>query len=96
VLRYLNSLSAFLFYLLGGSVFAAYLLHRNAIWPTATEQWMLSIMLPLLTCSLLYGGTSLYLSVQSSSGKSTVLATILAIVSLLLFSLFAALTFWPQ
>lgn len=94
MLRYMHNLSAILFYILGSSVFAAYLLHRNGIWADGTMQWMLSVMLPLLACGLLYGGLSLYTSVQSASGKSTGLATVLAVVSLLIFSIFAILTFW--
>ncbi len=90
----MHRLSAVLFYLLGGSMFLAYLLQTRGVWPNASEQWMLAAMLPLLVCSLLYGMLSLYLSVRSSSGKSTLLATILAILSILVFTVFAVLTFW--
>ncbi len=95
MLRYFQSLSGVLFYLLGSSVFLAHLLRKNAMWPEGAEQWMLSIILPLLLCGLLYGGTSLYLSVQGASGRSTGLAAMLACVTLFIFSIFAILTFWP-
>ncbi len=94
MLRYMHTLSAILFYILGSSMFGAYLLHRNGVWADGTMQWMLSAMLPLLVCGLMYGGLSLYTSVQSTSGRSTGLATVLAVVSLLIFSIFAILTFW--
>ncbi len=96
MLRYFHTVSAVLFYILGSSVFAAYVLHRNGIWADGTMQWMLSVMLPLLACGLLYGGLSLYTSVQSTSGRSAGLATVLALVSILVFSAFAILTFWPK
>lgn len=92
--RYFHGLSAVLFYILGTSAFAAYLLEKNGVWADAARTWMLSIMLPMLACGLLYGGLSLYLSVKGASGKSAVLATILAVVSLIVFSTFAILTFW--
>jgi len=92
--RYFHGLSAVLFYILGTTVFAAYLLEKNGVWPDAARLWMLSVMLPLLACGLLYGGLSLYLSVKNASGKSTVLATMLAVISLIVFSSFAILTFW--
>lgn len=96
MLRYFQILSAILFYLLGSSVFAAYLLHGNDIMAEGALQWMLSVMLPLLVCGLLYGGLSIYASVRGSSGKSAVFATVLAAVSLFVFSAFAVLTFWPK
>lgn len=77
-------------------MFAAYALRAHGIWPYATEQWMLAAMLPLLLCGLLYGMLSLYLGVRGTSGKSTLLATALALLSILVFSAFAALTFLPR
>lgn len=96
MLRYFHTVSAVLFYILGSSVFAAYVLRANGVWAEGSLQWMLSVMLPLLVCGLMYGGLSLYTSVQSTSGRSTGLATVLALVSILVFSAFAVLTFWPK
>ena len=77
-------------------MFAAYVLYANQIWMEQTLQLLLSGVLPMLLCGLLYGGLSVYLSLKKESGRSTLLATVLALVSLLLFSFFAVFNFLPH
>ena len=92
--RYLNTLSTILFYTLGSSFFLAYILMRNEIadpWPL----WWLEIAdMPLLLIALLYGGLSLYLSLQPEIGGSKAFGTIVALPLSLLFLLFLFLNFW--
>ena len=96
MIRTLQSISGFFFYALGFTFFFSFLFWRNAIaggWPL----WWLQIAdLPLLISGLLYGGSSLYLSLKRSKKGSPVLATLIIFVALLV--LFGALTlnFWEQ
>lgn len=92
--KHLHRLTAVLFYVLGCSFFGAYLLFTNALfapWP----QWWLSIAdLPLILCGLLYGGSSLYLSVTIPKKKSPVLALVIIIPLAALFTFLFLLNFW--
>lgn len=93
--RYLHTLSAILFYLLGTSFFVAYILEFNNILVTRSLQWMAIGDLPLLCVALLYGGTSVYLSLTSERSPSTGLALTITIPLILLFLAAATLKFWP-
>lgn len=93
--RYLHSLSAFLFYLLGLSFFAAYLLSVNNIIAAPAKQWLHSMDLPLLLVALLYGGTSVYLSLTAERKGSTGLALSLLIPLMIVFFAATILKFWP-
>ncbi|HLD32995.1 MAG TPA: hypothetical protein VJB10_05410 [Candidatus Peribacteraceae bacterium] len=92
--RHLHRLAAVLFYTLGLSFFGAYLLNANELyapWP----QWWLSIAdLPLILCGLLYGGSSLYLSVTIPQKKSPILALVIIIPLLALFTFLFLLNYW--
>lgn len=92
----LHRLSAWLFYLLGGSFFVAYMLQQNNIaipWP---EYWLRIADLPLLMAALTYGGTSLYRSVRDpKKDQSPVLASIIIVPVATLMILFIILNFWP-
>lgn len=93
--RYLHSLSATLFYILAGSMFAAYVLAFNNILKVASLQWLHMADLPLLCVALLYGGTSVYLSVTNDKKSSPSLGLALGIPLALLFLIAAILKFWP-
>ena len=69
--HYLHRLSALLFYALGLSFFAAYILWRNAIGEDGAMAWLTSMDMPLLLCGLLYGGLSVYLSIESDTPSKT-------------------------
>lgn len=73
MIRYLHTLSAILFYVLGLSFFGAYILFHNGIATQASAAWLKSGDLPLLVSGLLYGGLSVYESVRKDSSSQTVL-----------------------
>jgi hypothetical protein len=91
--RYLHTLSAILFYVLGGSFFLAIVLNYNRIAGTTPRVWMDIIDLPLLLTGLLYGGVSLYRSVRSDGDTSHALTVGIAIPLGILFVLLLVTNF---
>jgi hypothetical protein len=93
VIKYLNRLSALLFYLLGTSFFLAYLLHENEVgggWPL----WFINIAdLPLAVVAMLYGGLSLYRSVTRPNKVSWVTMVIIGIPLIVVFGLLVMLNY---
>lgn len=85
--RFLHTLSAILFYLLGGSYFLALVLNANGVMASASRAWLDSTDLPLLLTGLLFGGTSLYRSVCNDEDASHVLIVGIAIPLVILFVL---------
>ncbi|HVW66943.1 MAG TPA: hypothetical protein VHA78_04425 [Candidatus Peribacteraceae bacterium] len=91
--RYLQTLSAILFYILGASAFLAYLLWVNAIAQKQMLLWLQTVDLPLLCVALLFGGISVYRSM--TPGKpSRGLALWIGIPLLFVFLLSVFLKFW--
>lgn len=88
MLRYLHSLSAALFYLVAGSFFVAYLLLHNGMVTRLAAQYLYVGQVPILIVSLLYGGLSVYRSLQGETGASRTLAIIIAFPLALIFLLF--------
>lgn len=91
MLRFLHSLSAWLFYPIAGSFFLAYLMLRHGEWTDATLWWLKVMDLPLFLSGVLYGTTSIALSVTDPNHPSKGLlwgtflpAAILLIVVILL------------
>ncbi len=93
--RYLHSLSATLFYLLGAIFFVAYILTINSIASAPSLLLMRSAELPFFAVSLLYGGTSVYLSLTNERAPSRGLAITLIIPLTILFLAAVVLKFWP-
>lgn len=93
VIRYLHTLSAILFYILGASAFLAYLLWANAIAAKQSLLWLQSIDLPLEVVALLFGGLSVYQSMTPAQ-PSRALALWIAIPLVLVFFLSLFLKFW--
>lgn len=91
--EYLQKLSGFLFYLLGTSFFLAYLLFYNQF-GDAWAWWLKIADLPLALTGVIYGGTSLYLSVRPREHGSKPLAFIIAIPLTLLFLMLLGMNFW--
>lgn len=60
-------------------------------WP---KFWLSIADVPLVLSSMLYGGTSLYLSVKKPKEASPVIATIIIVVLLALFLFLASLNFY--
>jgi len=70
VLRYIHDLSAAFFYVLGSTFFLAYVLMQNKIWAQWPAWWLQVADLPLLLCAILYGATSLYMSIAAPDSKT--------------------------
>ena len=94
VTKYLHSLSAFFFYPLGLSFFIAYLFFRNDIGGIWTQWWMQIADLPMAFVALVYGGTSLYLSLTNKEHPSRILAIMIGTVLIVVFAFLYALNFW--
>ena len=94
MIQYLKRLSAFLFYVLGGSFFIAYMLQYNQISPWA-GWWMKVADLPLALVGVLFGGTSLYLSVKPKGKESKGLYITIGIPLVIIFSTLLVMNFWP-
>lgn len=95
VLRYLHALSAVLFYALGTSFFGAYFLMQNEIGATFPYMWLQVGDLPLFLSGVLYGGISVYRSLQGDAPVSRVLAIAIGLPLLFLFVAIAILNFLP-
>ncbi|MCA9370900.1 MAG: hypothetical protein KC680_02990 [Candidatus Peregrinibacteria bacterium] len=94
MVNYLKQLSGFLFYLLGGSFFLAYLLMVNQMTPIG-GWWLKVADLPLAFVGLLYGASSLYLSVKPKDRESRALFYTIGIPAVAIFSTLLVLNFWP-
>lgn len=93
MLKYLHTLSAALFYVLGASFFLAYILLHNNIQPELSGSWLQAGDLPLLLSGLLYGGISVYRSIQEDNSSSRTLMFAIGIPVGVLFLLFLVLNF---
>lgn len=94
MLRYLHTLSAVLFYVLGATFFGAYILMHNDIAADGARAWLQSGDMPLLLSGLLYGGLSVYDSIQDASSSKAVMLGILIPLGIL-FLLLLAVNFGP-
>lgn len=93
MIQYLQKLTGTLFYILGGTFFLAYLAMVHDISPLG--QWWLSVAdLPLIFVGMLYGGSSLYLSVKPKDSDSKTLFITIGIPLVALFSTFLIMNFW--
>lgn len=95
MLRYLHTLSAVLFYVLGSSFFLAYVLMRNGIAADASLAWLRAGDMPLLLSGLLYGGISVYRSIQDDASSSKALMLGILIPLAILFLLLLVVNFGP-
>ena len=94
MIRYLHTLSAALFYILGSAAFIAYVMQTNNIAVAASTEWLNASDLPLLCIGLLYGGLSLYRSLTNENKASRTLGLSIGIPLLILFLLFVSLKFF--
>lgn len=85
--RFLHTLSAILFYVLGAGFFVAIVLNHNGIAGNIPRILMDITDLPLLLTGLLYGGISLYRSVREDAEPSHALMVGLALPLGILFTL---------
>lgn len=93
MVRYVHTLSAVFFYALGISFFVAYLIGNQGI--SDWGYWWLRIAdLPLALSAMVYGGTSLYLSIRPGDNPSKALGWSIGIILLCAFVFVAVLNFW--
>jgi len=93
MVNYIHKLSAILFYALGVSFFVAYLIGYKEISPYG--YWWLRIAdLPLACAAMIYGGTSLYLSIRPSGKPSKALGWSIGVILLCAFVFIGVLNFW--
>lgn len=94
MLRFLHSLAATLFYLLGSAFAAAYLLYHNDIAAAPAGVFLYLAQLPLLICGLLYGGLSVYRSIEGEV-PSKMLSFVVGIPLLVFLTIVLILRFLP-
>lgn len=94
MLTHFHRLSALLFYLLGTSFFVAYLLHFNKLGDTWPYWWMQVGDLPLVLCTIMYGGLSLYRSVTPDEETSVGTAVFICVPLVAVFGLLVVMNFW--
>lgn len=92
--RYLQNLSGVLFYVLGISFFAAYLLELNQV-ITWGFWWMKVADVPLALVAIIYGGTSTYLSIRPNDNKPAIgIAWTIGIVLTCVLVAVVVMNFW--
>ena len=96
MVRYLHTLSAVLFYILGTSFFLAYIFLRNGIMQNNAMEWLNIGDMPLLLTGMLYGGISVYLSIRDDQNHSRGLMIAIGLPLLILFIVLAGLNFSHQ
>ncbi len=69
MLKHLHRIAGLCFYLLGLSFLLAYLFLRNNLGMPWSAWWLDAGDLPLIASAIVYGGTSLYLSVTKPNGS---------------------------
>ncbi|PIQ76843.1 hypothetical protein COU78_00905 [Candidatus Peregrinibacteria bacterium CG10_big_fil_rev_8_21_14_0_10_49_24] len=92
--EHLHRLSAVLFYALGTSFFVAYLLLTNGLYAPWPEWWLSVGDIPVLLCGMLYGGSSLYISVKHPKDVSLALAIVILMPLVALFTFLVLLNYW--
>lgn len=95
MLAYIHSLSAALFYVLGFTLFGAYLFIRHKIGGNFPVEWLRIMDLPSLLIGLLYGGLSIYRSLKDDASISIILLIAIGMPILLVFIAFFILNFLP-
>ncbi len=91
----LQRVSGFFFFVLGTSFFGAWMLIRNKLWLTDAAIWMQIADLPLALSALVYGGTSLYLSLHRGAKPPKNLEWMIGAPLGLIFVMILVLNFWP-
>lgn len=93
MVHYLQKLTGILFYTLGTTFFLAYIVMFQDLSPYG--QWWLNVAdLPLILVGLLYGGTSLYLSVKPKNSESKSLFITIGIPLCAIFATLMVMNFW--
>jgi hypothetical protein len=93
MLKFLQSLSAVCFFLLGITFFVAFLFLRNNVQMIWSAWWMQVADLPLLVSAVTYGATSFMLSVKGRA-VTPILIILVGLVSILFLGTAIVLNFW--
>jgi len=88
--------SGLVFYLLGTTLIAAYVLMANKIYTAQSAWWLQRADLPFALAAILYGGTSLYLSLNPKQKRVPVLAAFIIIPLAAFFIFLVILNFWES
>jgi hypothetical protein len=94
VTKYLHRITGILFFILGISLFVAYLLMHNGIYPVQSAWWIQRADLSFALTTILYGGTGLYLSIHPKDKPSRTLAFTIGILLAAFFVFLFVLNFW--
>lgn len=94
MLKYFHQLTAFLFFTLGISFFTAYFLLKNQMMMVPSAWWMQRADLPFSLVTILYGGLSLFISLNPKEKPAKALALVIAIPLALFFLILVILNFW--
>lgn len=91
---FLKKLSGFLFYALGLSFFVMYLAHKKE-WLGQLPLWWFEVLdVPLVIAALLYGGTSLHLSLRSKDNKAVISGVLISVILLAVFAVLFVFNYW--
>ena len=93
MLKFLQQLSAFCFFLLGITFFVAFLLLQNNVQSVWSAWWMQVADLPFLVSAVTYGATSFLLSVKGRTASRALTIIVLVFCALFLGAVFT-LNFW--
>lgn len=94
MLRFLHQLSGVCFYALGLSFFVAWLMMKNLFYAQESAIWLQVSDLPLAFSAIVYGGLSLYLSLQDPEHSSRTLAWMIGAPLTVFFGLILVMNFW--
>lgn len=94
MLKFLHTLSAILFTLLGLTLFGVEVAWKQGLWMPWSQVLLTTIPLPLVAIGLLYGCLSIALSAREG-GSRAVVGTVVGVTSIALFAAFALLRLWP-
>ncbi len=95
VLRFLHTLSAILFTVLGLALFGIEVAWKQGVWMPWSQVLLTTIPTPLIAVGLLYGCLSIVLSAQDNHPRRAVIGSIVGIACIALFAAFAVLRLWP-
>jgi hypothetical protein len=93
MLKFLQQLSAFCFFLLGATFFIGFLLLQNNVQSAWSAWWLQVADLPLLVSAVTYGATSFLLSVKGRKASRALTVIVLVLCALFLAAAFT-LNFW--
>ena len=94
MLRFLHTLSAILFTVLGLALFGAEVAWKQGAMMPWSQVFLMTIPTPLIAVGLLYGCLSIVLSAKEGRGRP-VIGIIVGLACIALFAVFAVLRVWP-